>query len=98
MTGLLPPDHPHAPKYWMYETGGKLVPAMQRFIEGRPAEPDDINLIRAYLAQWINSPLWDGGPYAETLDDLRIKVHELHNRHQVDIWLDLALDLGIDPL
>ena len=101
MTGLLPPDHPQAPKYWMYETGGKLRPAMERYLEGQPAEPDDIKFIRAYLRQWIDSPVWDGGAEGETrtaLDELRSKVHELQNRHQVEMWLELALDLGIDPL
>jgi hypothetical protein len=105
--GLIPPDHPDAPKYWMYETGGKLVPAMERYLKGEPAEPDDVNLIRAYLRQWIDSPVWDDGVdlgipadpiEGVTLDDLRRKVREIRTRLDIDVWLADALDLAIDPL
>jgi hypothetical protein len=99
--GLIPPDHPDAPRYWMYETGGKLVPAMERYLKGELAEPDDVNLIRAYLRQWIDSPVWDGGAEGETrtsLDHLRRTVRQIASRAAVDMWLESALDLAIDPL
>jgi hypothetical protein len=98
---LLPPDHPQAPKYWRFETGGKLVPAIERYISRSRAEPDDVNLIRAYLRQWIDSPVWDGGVDSETrvaLDNLRRKTRELRTRNDVDDWMADALDLAIDPL
>ena len=98
---LLPPDHPQAPKYWMHETGGKLGPAMERYIRREPEKPDDVNLIRAYLRQWIDSPVWDGGIDGETrteLDYLRRTVRELRNRGDIRVWLEDALDLAIDPL
>jgi hypothetical protein len=98
---LLPPDHPQAPKYWMHEVGGKLGPAVERYLGGDPLEPDDVNLIRAYLRQWIDSPVWEDGVEGETrnaLDDLRSKVREIRNSPAVDQWLEYALDLGIDPL
>ena len=101
MTGLLPPDHPQAPRYWRYEIGGELRPAMERYLLNEPARPGDVSLIRAYLRQWIDSPVWDGGVDGETrnaLDGLRTRVHDLHNRLQVDMWLELALELGINPL
>ena len=98
---LLPPDHPQAPKYWMHEIGGKLAPAMHRYLKGEPAERDDVNLIRAYLRQWIDSPVWDGGIESETqtaLDELRRKVRELRSSLEIDMWLSDAMDLNIDPL
>jgi hypothetical protein len=98
---LLPPDHPQAPKYWMYEVSGKLVPAIKRYLEGTRAFPDDVNLIRAYLRQWIDSPVWEDGAEGETrsaLDDLRRKARELRTIDDITAWVEDALNLGIDPL
>jgi hypothetical protein len=99
---MLPADHPHAPKFWMNETGGKLVPAMERYLKGDPAETDDIHLIRAYLRQWIDSPVWAAGIDGETRDtlsELRRKVREIRIRTDIDEWLENALEqLAIDPL
>ncbi len=98
---LLPPDHPQSPKYWMYETGGKLVPAIQRYLQDEDAEPDDVILIRAYLRQWIDAPVWEDGNNPEMraeLDGLRKTARELHNRNDIASWIERALELGIDPL
>lgn len=81
----------------MYETGGKLVPAIERYLEGKPEEPDDVNLIRAYLRQWIDSPVWDAGDL-DALHDLRRKVRVINSRLEIDWWLEAALELAIDPL
>jgi hypothetical protein len=88
---LLPPDHPQAPKYWMNETGG-LVPAIKRYLKGLAPDADDVNLIRAYLRQWIDSPVWDVGDAAARtkLDELRRTVRQIGSR--------LAIDQSIDPL
>lgn len=99
---LLHPSDPRAPKYWMHEApGGPIVPAIQRYLNGEDAQPDDVGLIRAYLRQWIDSPVWADGIDSDTrtsLDELRKKAREIQSRLDVDWWLGLALDLGIDPL
>jgi hypothetical protein len=98
---LLPPDHPQAPKYWMHETGGQLGPAMERYLKGEPEKPDDVNLIRAYLRQWIDSPVWAGGVDDEgrvMLDELRADVDQIVSRLTLDMWLENASQLAIDPL
>jgi hypothetical protein len=99
---LLPPDHPQAPKYWMNETGGRLIPAVRRYLADEPVEPGDTDLIRAYLRQWIDSPVWDAGPVdadgPTELAKLRKEVRELRNRADITAWLEHALDLAIDPL
>jgi hypothetical protein len=94
---LLPPDHPQAPKYWMNETGGKLVPAIERYLKGLPPDADDVNLIRAYLRQWIDSPVWDAQDRTE-LDELRRTVRQIGSRLAIDQWIEDALNLSIDPL
>jgi hypothetical protein len=95
---LLPPDHPQAPKYWMHETGGKLVAAVHRYLQDQPAHPDDMSLLRAYLRQWIDSPAWDGANDQTDLANLRRDVRELRSRGDIARWLEQAFDLGIDPL
>lgn len=97
MRTLLPPDHPQAPKYWSNEIGGKLVPAILRYLDGRPTQPDDVMLIRAYLRQWIDSPVWDTGE-PDDLAKLRKDVRELRDRSDITAWLKQALEFGIDPL
>jgi hypothetical protein len=94
---LLPPDHPQAPKYWMKEIGGQLYPAIRRYLENRPEGPFDVSLIRDYLRQWIDSPVWDSDD--ETgLNDLRRTVRLIKTRDHITSWLQCALDLNIDPL
>lgn len=96
---LLPPDHPQAPKYWEYETGGQLAPAIQRYLENQPEQLADVALIRAYLRQWIDSPVWDAPADTKgTLAELRRTVRLLKTRKHIRDWLNCALDIGIDPL
>lgn len=98
---LLPPDHPQAPKYWMYEIGGKLRPAMKRYLSDETSEPGDVDLIRAYLRQWIDSPVWNDGADDETRSDLarlRAEVATLRSNGDITRWVEDAVDMGIDPL
>jgi hypothetical protein len=91
---LLPPDHPDAPKYWMYETSGVLTPAIKAYLDGKMMTPKQIAAMRAYLRQWISSPVWAG----PEIDGLRDAIGSLTSRKQIERWLDRALDVGMDPL
>ena len=101
---LLPdPRSPEAPKYWMYETGRKLKPAMRRLIERQPLSAADIELIQLYLKQWIDSGAWDMNPHAHDvgtreLRELREQVRAIQTAADIDAWLKRALEFGIDPL
>ena len=92
-----------APDYWMDETGGKLAPAIARYLDGASLSADDIALIAAYLRQWIDSPLWDDNPHLvdsgrAELARLRELARVLNNRAAIEAWLALAVDFGVDPL
>ena len=98
------PSHPDAPKYWMDETGGALALAVVRFVQD-PASMNalDIALVRAYLAQWVNSPVWDMNPHQgahgrRELADLRLDVEMLATVDALRAWLRRAFLAGIDPL
>jgi hypothetical protein len=85
------------------ETGGRLGQAMVRFINQTAPAPGDADLIRAYLAQWIGSPVWDKNPYAgfegrQTLERLRASVGQLKGRTDFDWFIEELVELGMDPL
>jgi hypothetical protein len=91
------------PGYWMDETGGELVPAVKRYLQGYRLSSRDIALIAAYLRQWIESPVWDQNPHMSEegraeLARLRELARVLLNQPTIDAWLSLAVEFGVDPL
>ena len=95
MGTMLDPSDPRAPKYWRYETGGELAPAIEAYLVGKPLTIRQIALIRAYLYQWIKSPVW--GPSAE-LEALRLQVSTIKTGDDVRRAIHAGLEIGIDPL
>ncbi|HEY1896722.1 MAG TPA: hypothetical protein VGG62_10640 [Terracidiphilus sp.] len=91
-----------APGYWMHERSGRLAPAVERYLTGE-LQSADIALIRAYLRQWINSPVWDANPNLDAegtrqLADMRSRAASIETREDIDAWLHTATDMGMDPL
>jgi hypothetical protein len=92
------------PGYWMDETSGVLRPAVRTYLRhDDPLTEAHVAALRAYLRQWIVSPVWDQNPHAtetdgEMLAELRHGVDRLHTREAIDLWLYEADALGIDPL
>ena len=62
---MISPDDPRAPKYWMYEESGVLRPAVEAYLNGEPLTAGQVKLMRLYLKQWIDSPVWDENPVAD---------------------------------
>jgi hypothetical protein len=91
---LLDPSDPRAPKYWMFETSGVLQPAVEAFLRNQPMSPRQLGAMRAYLRQWIQSPVWRG----EELAKLRKDVETIQTREDIQAWLDAAVAQGYDPL
>lgn len=83
------------PGYWMHESTGILRPAVQHYLLNQPLTVADIAAMRAYLRQWISAPAWRG---VGTVEVLRISVDRLTSREAIDDWIELATELGIDPL
>jgi len=96
------PASPEAPKYWAYETGGELQPAMKRYLEGKTLTVRQISLLRAYLRQWINSPVWeqatDREEYRFALGALRHRTESIITAQDVDLCIEAMIELGMDPL
>lgn len=91
-----------APGYWMHETSGVLVPAVERYLVGE-LRTADIPVIRAYLRQWVNATAWDDNPHHDAEDirqlaDLRSRIDAISTRADIDAWINIATDMGMDPL
>lgn len=82
------------PRYWMFETTGRLKPVVQAYLAGEELDSDAIVTLRAYLRQWINAPVWKG----EQIDHLRAAVDGLVSRQAIANWIHAAEREGIDPL
>jgi hypothetical protein len=99
---ILPPDHPDAPKYWMNETSGVLKPVIEKYLRGGELGPNELGIFRAYLRQWLESPVWNMGPVdaegRDALNGLRKRISSIDSMDRLGDWLQAALDQGIDPL
>jgi hypothetical protein len=100
---MLPPDHPNAPKFWRNETSGVLEPAIMAYLGGGPMTESQVMLVRLYVLQWINSPVWNENPaitdYGRAeLKALRDQAEAIRTRADLREWFHIALDEGIDPL
>jgi hypothetical protein len=90
-----PRDHPEAPKFWMDEIGGALQEIVPAFLMEEPLTQEEIDLMRAYLWQWVKSPVW--AP-SGCLESLRLQVAAITSREDIDRAIGAAVDLGMDPL
>jgi hypothetical protein len=81
------------PGYWMHETGGELQPAVKAYLTGTPINDRQISLIRAYLKQWIDCPMWQG----DDVTWLREAIPGLTSREAIHRWADRAAQADIDP-
>ena len=100
---LPPPESPDAPKYWRNETGGALRIAVENFLNNRLMTVRDMALMRAYLSQWIDSPVWEMNPSLDakgraSLAFLRLRARRIQTVEDIHRWIADALAEGHDPL
>lgn len=91
------------PGYWMWETSGVLRPAIEVYLTGAAMTPEQVAIMRAYLRQWIDAPVWDRNPHAAesegaALAAMRRRIDCLTSRPSIEAWLADAVALGMDPL
>ena len=103
MTWTLPPDHPLAPKYWVYEQGDALRPAMLKLIDGKTLTEGDVAVIRDYFVQWVCSPVWDDNPHMnaagrQQLQMLREEARQILTGTDIRRWLIKSAQQGVDPV
>lgn len=92
----LPPEHPDAPKYWMFETSGVLEPVIRAYLQGDDLNKRQVDLMRAYLYQWVSAPVW-GAP-GGILEAVCLQVSVIACTQDIDAAISAMVTLGIDPL
>jgi len=83
----------YAPGYWMNETSGALHAAVERYIKLEPLSDLDLDVMRAYLRQWMRGDF--KGP---EIDELRNTIDVITDRASLEAWMERAVDAGVDPL
>lgn len=92
---MLPPDDPRAPKYWPNETSGALQPVVLKYLKYVPLTPREVNTMKSYLLQWVQSPVWGDDEEMKTVREL---VLNIHTRDDIDRAIEAATEIGADPL
>ena len=92
---LFSPKDPNAPRYWMHESSGVLEPVIVDYLDGKVLSPEQVALMRAYLWQWVKSPVWAAN---WELDALRIHVAAAETDDDIHGCIGAAVKLGMDPL
>jgi len=77
----------------MNETSGVLRPVVESYLNGNALDAVELAAMRAYLRQWMA-----GDFRGEFVDELRERVDDLVTMQALNMWLEDALDAGIDPL
>lgn len=98
----MPPYPPDGiPYYWLNEQSGQLPTAINAYLHCRGGGelPTDkqIFFIRCYLEHWVNAPCWAEDDIG-TLAKLRQTAPQIKTVADIDKWLDLALEIALDPL
>lgn len=78
----------------MKETSGVLAAVIERYLNHKPLDSYELAIMRAYLRQWIMAPGWTG----VDVEELRKAVELIETQRELERWLEVALDAGIDPL
>ena len=94
---------PKPPGHWRDDAGEQLAPAITRYLKGERLSTKDVDVIRAYLVQWIDSPTWDQNTDLHDagrteLAELRRAAAKITRRKAIDEWIEVATDWGMDPL
>lgn len=89
------PNALNVPGFWQNETSGVLRPVITAYLNGKRLSAHDLRIMREYLLQWIDAPVW---AVDEDIQELRRSVRQIHNQKDIDDWLDAAISAGIDPL
>lgn len=90
------------PLRWQDEQSGKLPEAVNAFWHQQATEAQ-LALVSAYLRYYINAPCWDMGTAGyedgqHKLAKAREKAASLQSAEDMNEFLSMCLEMGIDPL
>jgi hypothetical protein len=91
-----PATAPQPPKYWTFEPP-ELSVAVHAYIAGEDLTVRDLLLMRAYLRQWVDSPVW-GDEGRQWLAELRERVRAIASPADIKQALSIMTARRMDPL
>jgi hypothetical protein len=97
-----PATAPQPPKYWTFEPP-ELCVAVHAYRAGEDLTVREVVLMRAYLKQWVDSPVWEGYPYEtdggrQWLAELRERVRAIASPDDIAQALSIMTARRMDPL
>jgi hypothetical protein len=97
-----PATAPQPPKYWTFEPP-ELSVAVHAYLAGKDLTVRDVALMRAYLKQWVDSPVWEGYPDEtdggrQWLAELRQRVRAIASPDDIAQALSIMTARRMDPL
>ena len=97
-----PATAPQPPKYWTFEPRDLSV-AVHAYTAGEDLTVRDVALMRAYLKQWVDSPVWEGYPDEtdggrQWLAELRERVRAIASPDDIAQALSIMTARRMDPL
>jgi hypothetical protein len=82
------------PGFWRNEQSGVLRPVVELYLAGLTMTDEHVGIMRAYLIQWIEAPVWKLDEACSLVRDARA----IRTKDDIGRWLRAGLDVGMDPL
>ncbi len=86
--------------YWRESTSTELGPAIKRYLRRQRLGVHDVELLQAYIQQWIMAPVWDQMSSPDTgaaLINLRARIGRLYTEAAIRHWTENATAWGLTP-
>jgi hypothetical protein len=87
-----PVEHP--PHYWMTEQTGRLADAVETYVGGDPLTPEELDLIRQYLRQYLERAVMTGDANRKLLIG---KLATLRTPREIERFADELAEIGVEP-
>ena len=94
------PDYPYPfpvkppPHYWMTEQTGRLVEAVETYLNGDQLTSEALDLIKQYLRQYLERAIMTGDAKRNILIG---KLAMLGNNRDIERFADDLAELGVEP-
>jgi hypothetical protein len=77
-----------------------MMPIVRRFVEGEELSEYELQMMRMYCEQWVDSKAWDSNPFGGLADlaVLRKSAREIDTLVALRKWIEYATELGMNPL
>jgi hypothetical protein len=94
------PDYPYPfevpvpPRFWMDEQTGMLTEAVEVYLRSEPLEPEQFNLLRLYLRQYLERAVLASGA---NRTKLLARIDKLRSTSDIERFADELSEWGVEP-